>query len=80
MLPPRRLEEPEQVFFPCCGPDGLLDGQLEKAKDFPARQCISVAETDGGRFWLIDYASAGKTWDEASTLSVWLKSKNRQED
>lgn len=38
-------------------------------------QCAWDAETaDGGVIRLIDYASAGKTWDERSTTECWMKS------
>lgn len=69
----RRLEDPGRAFSPCCEPDGLLKGKPADADGLAVRQCVAVEETGGGRFRLIDYASAGKTWDEDSALSVWLE-------
>lgn len=34
--------------------------------------CLSVPQKDGSSLKLIDYASAGKTWDETSLYAAWL--------
>jgi hypothetical protein len=34
-------------------------------------QC-RIPTADGGGFPVIDYASAGATWDDASRFRVWL--------
>ena len=47
-----------------------------KTPEFPV-QCAWDAETeDGGVIRLIDYASAGKTWDERSRMECWLPTKD----
>ncbi len=34
--------------------------------------CLSVVQKDGSDLKLVDYASAGKTWDERSLYAAWL--------
>lgn len=38
--------------------------------------CVKVKEANGNEITMIDYASAGQTWDEGSMTTVWLPTRN----
>lgn len=40
--------------------------------DIPCNMAFDVATEDGGSFRVLDYASAGQTWDTASRYATWL--------
>lgn len=42
------------------------------ALPFPTRCRMRIREADGRQFTVIDYASAGKTWDSDSEMEVWI--------
>ena len=42
------------------------------APDAPYRKAVEIISESGEKFLLIDYASAGRTWDEESAVTVWL--------
>ena len=54
-------------FVPCVPSD--------KA-DFRHFYCFEVTQTNGSRIIMVDYASAGRTWDENSMTTVWMPTKN----
>ena len=57
--------------------DGTVDGKILLNKVIPdAELTVSVPTTDGDELILIDYASAGKTFDKESTHAAWLKRLN----
>lgn len=59
--------------------DGTVDGKILSNKEIPdAELTVSVPTTDGDTLILIDYASAGKTFDKESTHAAWLKNKYSQ--
>ena len=41
--------------------------------EVPCNMAFSVATTDGGSFTVMDYASAGQTWDNNSRYATWLQ-------
>ena len=45
-----------------------------KTADFPAEQEYKVKTSDG-EITVIDYASAGQSWDPNLPITVWIKSK-----
>ena len=45
------------------------------APDFPVQLACEAKLKDGSSVTLIDYASAGKTWDETSRMECWLPTK-----
>lgn len=42
------------------------------APDAPYRKAVEIISESGEKFLLIDYASAGRTWDEESAVTVWF--------
>lgn len=64
-------DEPVSVKF---NEDGTVEGKtVQNAEISDAGLTVSVPTTDGGELKLIDYASAGKTFDKRSTYAAWLK-------
>ena len=56
-------------------PDGTVDAKIVSAKSvFPAFIEAEIRTADG-TVLLTDYASAGRTYDEESRLSVWIMNK-----
>lgn len=45
---------------------------VELAPDAPYRKCVEIISESGEKTKLVDYASAGRTWDEESAVTVWL--------
>ncbi|MBQ3063301.1 MAG: glycoside hydrolase family 127 protein [Clostridia bacterium] len=72
----RRLTDPEAVLDIACDTRGHVEAELVACPEIPeARICVSVPLTDGTHVRLIDYASAGKTYDEESRCAAWLYRK-----
>ncbi len=44
--------------------------------DFEHDLCFAVKEANGNEIIMVDYASAGLTWDEDSMTTVWMATKN----
>ena len=68
-----RIADPHGLFDISCDTDGYAS---ETLIDYPdIRNCLICVELDkvsGGNVRLIDYASAGKTWDNNSECAAWL--------
>ena len=59
-----------------CDEKGHVAASLATCPEIPeARICVSVPLADGSTVRLIDYASAGKTYDETSKCAAWLYRK-----
>lgn len=56
--------------------DGHVAETILQHRDIPdCEVCLSVPQKDGSALKLVDYASAGKTWDEASLYAAWIPCK-----
>jgi len=56
--------------------DGYVKLAPSDSADFDKMIEFAVPTKDGGSFKVIDYASAGKTWDERSKYGCWLPTVN----
>ncbi len=56
--------------------DGYVPCELSDKADFEHDICVGVKEANGNEITMVDYASAGQTWDEESMTTVWLPTKN----
>jgi len=64
------LEVPVSVE---CDAEGYVHAELCECKEIPDSEiCFELTESDGNKFRLINYYSAGKTWDEDSKCAVWI--------
>jgi len=56
--------------------DGFVDAEISDKKiNFDSVIAMDVPLTDKKYITLIDYASAGKTWDEESKMAAWILTK-----
>ena len=72
----KQITDPEAVFDVACDSFGYVDAQkaaCPKIKE--AHLCFALPLKSGESIRLIDYASAGKTWNEESLCGVWLKKR-----
>ena len=66
-------KDPDSAFAVRCGEDGCAEAEPADCPEIPdARLCLRLPAAEGGTLRLIDYASAGKTLDNASRCAVWL--------
>ncbi len=56
--------------------NGYVPCEPSNTADFEHDLCVIVKEANGNEIPMIDYASAGQTWDESSMTTVWLPTKN----
>ncbi len=71
-----RLEkDPASAFEIVCDKENIVnDVQFTEYREIPdAKVCVELPTVDGKNIRLIDYSSAGKTWDNRSTCAVWLQ-------
>ncbi|MBQ8341446.1 MAG: glycoside hydrolase family 127 protein [Clostridia bacterium] len=54
---------------------GFAEEVLPLETDIPAICALRVKQTDGSYLEVIDYASAGRTWDNRSLMSAWMHTK-----
>ena len=59
---------------PLCDSDGYIELTPAEAP-FNCNYCCKVPLKGGGHITMVDFASAGATWDENSMLSIWLPTK-----
>jgi hypothetical protein len=59
-----------------CDKDGYVDAVPSSTADFETMQEYKIPMKDGSFITVIDYQSAGKTWDEKSMMTVWMPTKN----
>lgn len=55
---------------------GYADVRLADAPDFPVNFSFAAKQTDGTELPLVDYASAGRTFDANSLVCAWMPTKN----
>ncbi|MBE6702786.1 MAG: hypothetical protein E7585_05185 [Ruminococcaceae bacterium] len=55
---------------------GYATEVLPGTVDFACNYAFQVKQTDGSYLPLIDYASAGRTWDNRSLMSAWMHTKD----
>ncbi len=56
--------------------EGYVECIFEKNHKFGSAYLFNVKAADNINIPMIDYASAGRTWDDNSIVSVWLPTKN----
>ena len=72
----RRITDPMGVVIPKINKDGTVEAKKVYCQEIPeAILCFEVSCENGDTVRLIDYSSAGKTWDEKSTCAAWLYRK-----
>ena len=72
----KRTTDPDSVLEVVCDGDGFVDAKKVACPEIKeAHICFEVPLKSGKVARLIDYASAGKTWDEESRLAAWLRIK-----
>lgn len=68
-----RICDPEAIIDIPCDENGIVDNKEVFCKEIPdAIKCIELTERDGKKVRLIDYASAGKSWNNDSKCAAWL--------
>ncbi len=55
---------------------GAVPCELSDKCDFEHNYCFAVKEADGNEIIMVDYASAGTTWDDQSMTTVWMPTEN----
>jgi hypothetical protein len=58
------------------GSDGSIPCEMTDCADFEHFYSFTVTEENGNKLDMVDYASAGRTWDEESLTTVWMPTKN----
>lgn len=69
-------EETDSVVDILCDENGVVDAVPSITASFPVEQEYKIPMRDGSYITVVDYQSAGKTWDERSVMSAWLPTKN----
>ncbi|NJP41550.1 hypothetical protein HCH52_10895 [Oscillospiraceae bacterium HV4-5-C5C] len=73
-----RIQDPDQpVSVELDGQGYVMNSTLIDDIPFPHGLGVDMAQTDGSRLRLIDYASAGKTWQADSRTAAWLPQNSR---
>ncbi len=65
----------DQAIDVACDEDGYVELAPANSATFNTLVNFTVPQPDGSAFTVIDYASAGKTWDERSKYACWLPTK-----
>ncbi|MBR0509337.1 MAG: glycoside hydrolase family 127 protein [Clostridia bacterium] len=68
----RRLSDPDLKAEVLCDENGFVQLTPLESISFPCQAAFCVPQADGGSFPVVDYASAGKTMDEASRCGCWF--------
>ncbi len=72
----KRVTNPDAVLEVVCDNSGFVDAKVVDCPEIKdAHICFEVPLKSGKTARLIDYASAGKTWNDASRLAAWLRIK-----
>ncbi|MBQ9692394.1 MAG: glycoside hydrolase family 127 protein, partial [Clostridia bacterium] len=66
----------ESVVLFSEGSDGAVPCELTDCADFEHFYSFTVTESNGNKIDMVDYASAGRTWDEESLTTVWMPTQN----
>ena len=56
--------------------DGYVPCERIKTVKFPHFYAFAVTQADGTKIEMLDYPSAGRTWDKESMTTVWMPTKN----
>jgi DUF1680 family protein len=68
-----RLTDPRAVIDIACDENGFADGALVYCPEIrDSIECIELTKVGGDSVRLIDYSSAGKTWEKDSECAAWL--------
>jgi DUF1680 family protein len=71
-----RITDPKSVINVKCDADGFAKGEKIFCPEIPeCLECIELTTESGEKVRLIDYSSAGKTWDKKSMCGAWLYRK-----
>ena len=71
-----RITDPRAVIDVKCDKNGSAKGEKKFCPEIPeALECIELTKENGEKVRLIDYSSAGKTWDKTSMCAAWLRRK-----
>ncbi len=71
-----RITDPQAVINVKCDTEGFAKGEKVFCPEIPeALECIELTTESGEKVRLIDYSSAGKTWDKKSMCGAWLYRK-----
>ncbi len=69
----RRISDPDTAHPIVCDQNGLVESRSCDCPEISDHEiCVELQQIDGTSVRLVDYASAGKTWDEKSKCAVWL--------
>ena len=69
----RRISDPEAAHPIVCDKNGSVESRICDCSEIPDHElCVELQQHGGTAVRLVDYASAGKTWDEDSKCAVWL--------
>ena len=72
----RQITNPDRVLDVISDANGFVDAKKVLCPEIKeAHVCFEVPLKSGKTAKLIDYASAGKTWDEKSRCAAWLRVK-----
>jgi len=72
----KQITDPDRVLDIVCDESGYVDAEKVYCPEIKeAHICFEVPLQSGEKVRLIDYASAGKTWDEKSRCAAWLRVK-----
>lgn len=63
------------VDFSTFEDEGCVPCKVSEAP-FPHFFCFTVTDSNGNDIPMLDYASAGRTWDEKSLTTVWMPTKD----
>ncbi len=56
--------------------EGFVPCKVSDKADFDHFYCFEAVQANGSGIIMVDYASAGRTWDEGSMTTVWMPTKN----
>jgi len=71
-----RLGQPvDGAVKPCLEADGSVRTEAWGPAPFKSLISLAVCLADGGTMPMVDYASAGKTWQEDSKMCAWFPAK-----
>jgi len=72
----KRISDPDGIFDAVCDENGCVEAKEVLCPEIrEAHICFEIALGSGEKARLIDYASAGKTWNEESRCAAWLRIK-----
>ncbi len=70
----KRIADPDGIYDVACDSSGYVHANRVDCPEIPeAHICFELPLVSGGTVRLIDYASAGKTWDDQSRCAAWIR-------